>query len=252
MVDDSERTLVPILFEDDQLVAVAKPVGMFVHRSDADRSATEFVLQNVRDQLGHFVYPVHRLDRPTSGVMLLARTPEAATLLGNMFAERQIQKTYLALVRGHTDDSGTIDVPLVPSKPNGKRTENSLTAPQEAQTTYRTVERFDVPFKSGQHPTTRCSLLEAQPHTGRFHQIRRHLVRIAHPIIGDVEHGDTKLNRQYQEHAGVTHLMLVAVRVEFIHPVTQSRTVIECAPAESFARVIRRLQDLSASRHCRS
>ena len=242
---DEERTLVPILFQDNQLVAVAKPVGMFVHRSDADRSATEFVLQNVRDQLGHFVYPVHRLDRPTSGVLLLAKTPEAATLFGNMFAERQIRKTYLALVRGHTNDSGIIDAPLIPGKPNVKRTGNPRAAPQEAQTAYRTLERFDVPFKSGQHPTTRCSLLEAQPHTGRFHQIRRHMVRIAHPIIGDVEHGDTKLNRRYQDHAAVTHLMLAAVRVEFVHPVTGISTVIDCAPAKSFAVVIERLRLLS-------
>jgi len=249
VVNDPEhhekQTLVPILFEDDQFVAVAKPVGMFVHRSEADRSATEFVLQNVRDRLGHFVYPVHRLDRPTSGVLLLAKNPETATLLGNMFAERQIRKTYLALVRGHTDDSGDIDCPLAPSKANGWQTGNRSTTPQEARTAYRTLERFDVPFKSGPHTTSRCSLIEAHPHTGRFHQIRRHLVRIAHPIIGDVEHGDTKLNRRYREHAGATHLMLVAVRLEFVHPVTRSPVVIECVPAESFAFVIRQLRDQS-------
>jgi tRNA pseudouridine65 synthase len=249
VVDDSEhrekRTLIPILCEDDQFVAVAKPAGMFVHRSDADRSATEFVLQNVRDQLGHFVYPVHRLDRPTSGVLLLAKSPEAAALFGNMFADRTIQKTYVALVRGHAEDSGMIDCPLVSSKVHGKTAERFLTPPQEAQTAYRTLERFEVPFKSGPHPTTRCSLVEAQPQTGRFHQIRRHMVRIAHPIIGDVEHGDTKLNRRYQDHAGVTHLMLAAVRVEFVHPVTGISTVIDCAPAKSFAVVIERLRLLS-------
>lgn len=234
------QSAVPILFEDEHLVAVAKPSGMFVHRSEADRSATEFVLQNVRDQLGSFVYPVHRLDRPTSGVLMLAKTSEAAALFGKMFAERQIQKTYLALVRGHSDDSGMLNRPLVSSKGRGKPDTN----PQEAETAYRTLERFEVPFASSQHASTRCALIEAHPKTGRYHQIRRHLAGISHPIIGDADHGDTKLNRQFQQYAGVTRLMLAAVRIEFIHPVTQTQISIECDPADSFAVVVDRLRQV--------
>ena len=235
---NKQRMPIPILYEDDLLIAVAKPSGMFVHRSLADRSATEFVVQHVRDQIGHFVYPVHRLDRPTSGVLLLARNPEAAALYGNMFAERQIRKTYLALVRGHTEDSGTIDRPLISDKGRGKPATHPSAVPQEAETGYRTLERFEAPFPSGKHPTSRCSLVEAQPKTGRYHQIRRHLAGISHPIIGDAEHGDTKLNRLYQQHVGVTRLMLAAVRVEFIHPVTGKLVVIECPLEESFAAVV--------------
>jgi len=236
------QSAVPILFEDEHLVAVAKPSGMFVHRSEADRSATEFVLQNVRDQLGSFVYPVHRLDRPTSGVLMLAKTSEAAALFGKMFAERLIKKIYLALVRGHTDDSGMLNRPLVPSKGRGKPDTNPQTVPQEAETAYRTLERFEVPFASSQHASTRCALIEARPKTGRYHQIRRHMAGISHPIIGDADHGDTKLNRQFQQQAGVTRLMLAAVRVEFIHPVGKNLISIECPPADSFAIVVDRLR----------
>lgn len=234
---------IPILYEDEQLVAVAKPSGMFVHRSLADRTATEFVVQNVRDQLGSFVYPVHRLDRPTSGVLLLAKNPEAAALYGSMFAERQIQKTYQALVRGHTEDSGTIKHPMVSDKGRRKAEGHPLAVPQEAETEYRTLERFEAPFASGQHPTSRCSLIEAHPKTGRYHQIRRHMFRISHPIIGDSEHGDTKLNRQYQQHAGVTRLMLAAVRVEFDHPVAGKQMSIDCPPDGSFAGVLQRIRN---------
>lgn len=240
---DNQRMPIPILYEDDLLVAVAKPSGMFVHRSLADRSATEFVVQHVRDQIGHFVYPVHRLDRPTSGVLLLARNPEAAALLGNMFAERQIRKTYLALVRGHTEDSGAIDRPLISDKGRGKPEGHPSAVPQAAETLFRTLERFDAPFPSGQHSTSRCSLVEAQPRTGRYHQIRRHLAGISHPIIGDAEHGDTKLNRQYQQHAGVTRLMLAAVRMEFVHPVTEESLTIECPLEGSFSGVVNQLRE---------
>ncbi|MCA9012242.1 MAG: tRNA pseudouridine(65) synthase TruC [Planctomycetaceae bacterium] len=241
---ESRQTSIPILYEDEQLVAVAKPSGMFVHRSMADRSATEFVVQNVRDQLGSFVYPVHRLDRPTSGVLLLAKNPEAAAIYGHMFAERQIRKTYLALVRGHTDDYGTVNRPLISDKARGKAPAHLLaTHSQEAETEYCTLERFEAPFASGQHPTSRSALVEAYPKTGRYHQIRRHLSGISHPIIGDAEHGDTKLNRQYQLHAGVTHLMLAATRVEFLHPVTRTPLVIECLPPDSFTVVVRKLRE---------
>ena len=227
-----------MLYEDDQLIAVAKPSGMFVHRSAADRSATEFVVQTVRDQLSCFVYPIHRLDRPTSGVLLLAKNSEAAGVYATMFAERRVQKTYLALVRGFAEDTGRIDRPLVSDKGRGRPVTDLHSLPQEAETLYRTVEKYEASFPSGRHATTRCSLVEAAPKTGRYHQIRRHMAGISHPVIGDADHGDTKLNRAFQEQAGVTRLMLAAVRIEFLHPVTGTGIVIECPPDDSFSKVI--------------
>lgn len=239
---------IPILYEDDQLVAVAKPSGMFVHRSAADRSATEFVVQTVRDQLNCFMYPVHRLDRPTSGILLLAKSSESAALYAAMFAERRIQKTYLALVRGHTLDSGMIDRPLVSDKGRGRPVTDPHSVPQEAETSYRTLEKFEAGFASGHHETTRCSLVEAYPRTGRYHQIRRHLNGISHPVIGDADHGDTKFNRTFQQFAGATRLMLAAIRVEFLHPSTGEQISIECPPEHSFERVIELLREQSVSR----
>jgi len=242
------RTSIPILYDDDQLIAVAKPSGMFVHRSMADRSATEFVVQTVRDQLQCFVYPVHRLDRPTSGVLLLAKSSEAAALYAAMFAERQVQKTYLALVRGHTQDCGKIDRPLVSDKGRGESATDPHSVPQDAETCYRTLEKFEAGFASGRHETTRCSLVEASPKTGRYHQIRRHLTGISHPVVGDADHGDTKLNRAFQRHAGVTRLMLAAVRVQFVHPMSKEEIIIDCSPEYSFIRVIELLREQAVSR----
>lgn len=246
MTDNTDKEMqnsVPILFEDDKLVIVAKPSGMFVHRSLADRSATEFVVQRVRDQVGCFVYPVHRLDRPTSGVLMLAKSSEAAALYCSMFAERQIRKTYVALVRGHTDDTGTIDRPLVSDKGRGKSESTPHSVPQDAETDYRTLERFEVPIAFGRHATTRCSLVEVHPKTGRYHQIRRHLAGISHPVIGDADHGDTKFNRHAQTHLGTTRLMLAAIRLEFPHPTTGCEIEIECPLEASFRSIIEKLRE---------
>ena len=249
MSDDSQtverRNPIPVLYEDDQLIAVAKPSGMFVHRSVADRSATEFVVQTVRDHLNCFVYPVHRLDRPTSGVLLLAKSSEAAAVYATMFAERRVQKTYLTLVRGFTEDSGQINRPLVSDKGRGRPASDPHSVPQEAETLYRTLEKFEARFPSGRHATTRCSLVESSPKTGRYHQIRRHMAGISHPVIGDADHGDTRINRVFQQQVGVTRLMLAAIRVQFVHPTTEAGIVIECPPDESFSSVINSLRSQS-------
>ncbi|MFO1001085.1 MAG: pseudouridine synthase [Planctomycetaceae bacterium] len=233
---------IPVLYQDEQLVAVAKPSGMFVHRSAADRSATELVVQLLRDQLNCYVYPIHRLDRPTSGVLLLAKSSEAAATYAKMFADRQVHKTYVALVRGFAPESGCIDRPLVSDKGRGRPATDPHAIPQDAETLYRTLERFELPFPSGQHQTMRCSLVEARPQTGRYHQIRRHLAGISYPVIGDADHGDTKINRVVQQQAGVTRLMLAAIRIEFVHPVTGTDIIIECPPEDSFSKVINSLR----------
>ena len=233
---------IPVLYEDDLLIAVAKPSGMFVHRSEADRSATEFVVQTVRDQVNCFVYPIHRLDRPTSGVLLLAKSSEAASVYAEMFAERRVQKTYQALVRGFAADTGRIDRPLVSDKGRGRPATDPHSVPQEAETWYRTLEKFEAGFPSGRHATTRCSLVEASPKTGRYHQIRRHMSGISHPVIGDADHGDTKINRVFQQRVGVTRLMLAAVRIEFLHPMTEAWIVINCPPDDSFSSAITSLR----------
>jgi tRNA pseudouridine65 synthase len=177
-------------------------------------------------------------------VLLLTKSAEAASLFGAMFSSREVHKTYLALVRGFTDDADTIHRPLVSDK--GQR--KSVANPQPAETFYRTLERFELPIAQGQHSTTRCSLLKAHPKTGRFHQIRRHMAGIAHPVIGDAYHGDTRFNRHIQQYAGASRLMLAATCLEFAHPTTGCNVVIECPPDASFSHVLDAMRQMKTNR----
>ena len=199
------------------MVAVDKPAGLLVHRSGLDAGETRFALQTLRDQLGRPVWPVHRLDKGTSGVLLFALDADTARLLSQAFeAPDAIQKTYLAVVRGWPPAEGLIDHPL-------KRMEDDAragrTEVQDAQTRYRTLERYELPLPQGNFPTTRCALVELQPLTGRRHQLRRHMKHLAHPIIGDATHGKGALNRAMAERLGMQRLWLHALRLELMHPI---------------------------------
>jgi tRNA pseudouridine65 synthase len=190
----------PILYRDQDVVAVDKPSGLSVHRGwDGNRNVA---MTRVRDQLGQHVFPAHRLDRGTSGVLLFALSAEVATALGKIFAEGRAEKTYLALVRGVPPASGTIDHPLPPGEdPRQPRV--------SAVTDYRRIESFG-----------RYSLVEARPRTGRLHQIRRHLKHIACPIIGDVNYGKGEHNRLFRAEHDLHRMFLHAVTLRLPHPVT--------------------------------
>jgi tRNA pseudouridine65 synthase len=197
-----------ILYQDEKLVAVDKPPGLLVHRTGLDAGETQFALQLLRDQLGRPVWPAHRLDKGTSGVLLFALDAETARALGQAFeAPDQVHKSYRAVVRGWPVAEGLIDHPL-------KRLEDDARAGrvevQEAQTRYRTLAHYGLPLAQGGFPTTRCALVELQPLTGRRHQLRRHMKHIAHPIIGDATHGKGPLNRAVASLLGLQRLWLHA------------------------------------------
>lgn len=185
---------IKILYQSNHLIVVNKPAGMLVHRSWLDKHETVFLMQTLRDQIGQHVYPVHRLDRPTSGVMLFALNSETARLLAQQFEHKHIQKHYWAIVRGWTDDVGCIDYPLKEQLDDIADPFADADKPaQSAITEYRTLARAELPFVShARFPTSRYSWLEVNLKTGRKHQIRRHLKHIFHPIIGDTTHGDLK------------------------------------------------------------
>ncbi|MBK9254767.1 MAG: pseudouridylate synthase [Saprospiraceae bacterium] len=220
-----------ILFEDDFLIAVNKPHGVFVHRSSLDKEADVFVLQQVRDYVGSFVHLVHRLDRKTSGVLLLAKSAEIHSEMSKAFAGREVSKKYLAIVRGYTEDAGMIDYAITNDR--GKL--------QDAETHYKTIDRTEINISSGKFPTSRYSLVELSPVTGRQHQLRKHMSHIFHPIIGDRPHGCNKQNKFFLEHFKMDTMLLHASYLEFIHPIGQNTVQISCPVQDEFRRMIAEL-----------
>ncbi len=160
--------MLEILFQDKDIVAINKPHGLLVHRSPIAADASEFAIQILRDQIGQMVHPVHRLDRKTSGVLLFALNKEAERALQVKFDQKQIYKSYLAVLRGFVADEGTIDYPL----------KNEKEVIQEAVTHFKTLEKSEIPLVFGKHATSRYSLVLAEPETGRFHQLRKHFAHI--------------------------------------------------------------------------
>ncbi len=217
-----------VLHLDEHLVAIDKPPGLLVHRTQLAAQEDEAALQLLRDQLGQPVWPVHRLDRGTSGVLLFALSAEVASLLGAMFEQSQMDKRYLALVRGWPrDDAGLIDHPLArdPELPSAGQ------PMLDAQTRWRVLQRAEWPITTdARFPTTRMALLEAEPLQGRRHQIRRHLKHMAHPILGDATHGKGPLNRAVAAHLGVQRLWLHAQRLVLKHPVSGDMLRLEAPP----------------------
>jgi len=210
----SDETQLPILLQDEHLVAIHKPPGLLMHRSPISRD-TVFVLQTLRDQIGQRVYPVHRLDRATSGVLLFGLSPEAAQKVVQQFEARTVEKEYRALARGWVEDAGVIDHPVADEEGNN--------IPQEAVTDYRCLQRGELPFEVDRYPTSRYSLVSVSPRTGRRQQIRRHFKHISHHLIGDTTHGNGKHNRFFREQFGIHRLMLTSQVLAFDHPYTNQR-----------------------------
>lgn len=222
-------TPLPVVYQSGDLVAINKPHGLLVHRSPVASDASEFAVQRLRDQLGQRVYPVHRLDRKTGGVLLFALTEAMNSVMQQQFADGQVTKTYVAIVRGYTDDEQEIDYPL-------RRDDNEVV--QAAFTRLKTLRRAEVPLPLGKHATSRYSLVELTPTTGRMHQLRKHTAHILHPIIGDRPHGCNKQNKLFTDHFGMNTMLLHAHRLEFRHPVTAEMVSITAPWQDEFGRML--------------
>jgi len=228
--------MLPILYQDAHLVAIDKPAGLLVHRSGLDAGETRFAVQLLRDQIGRPVWPAHRLDKGTSGVLLFALDRATAGLLGALFeAPGAIDKTYLAVVRGWPAAHGLIDHPLT-RLPDDGRPGATPPAPQAARTRFRTLQRYELPLPQGDFAQTRCALLELQPETGRRHQLRRHCKHMAHPIIGDATHGKGPLNRALAGWLGVQRLWLHASALSLRHPHSGAPLQLSAAPGADWSR----------------
>lgn len=229
-----------VLHCDDHIVAINKPSGLLVHRTKLDWHESRFALQMLRAQLGRRVYPVHRLDKGTSGVLLLALTPETCRSLSLMFQTQQIKKIYVAVVRGHPRARfGVIDHPLKNIKDEHPVSEASG---QQAVTRYKTMATCELPVPVDRYPSSRYALLELRPVGGRRHQLRRHLKHISHPIIGDTTYGKGAHNRMFNDRFNVNRLLLAAVELRLPHPVTGENLRIASPLAEDFQTVLDHLE----------
>ena len=228
-----------ILYQDPYLVIVNKPSGLLVHKSPIDRHETRFALQEVRDQIGQYVYPVHRLDKPTSGVLVFALNEDVAQQLSLMFREGRVHKTYLAVVRGYTPESGEIDHPLKQMLDTKAQKAKGITKEaQEAQTSYQRLATVELPFPVSRYPVARYSLVRLKPSTGRKHQLRRHMKHIFHPIVGDTKHGRGEHNKLFREKFNVHRLLLHAFELSFMHPVTGEEVSVFASLDEVFTSLL--------------
>jgi len=206
----------PVIFEDEWLVAIDKPAGLAVHGGSGIPHGVIESLRSMRPD-AKFLELVHRLDRETSGVLLVAKKRSALTALHAKLRERDMDKRYLAAVAGRfRNEKQRVRLALAKGDaPDGGKRVTVSESGQEAETIFRLVERRDE-----------ASLLEAELLTGRTHQIRVHLAHIKHPVLGDDRYGDFELNKALRK-KGLKRMFLHAARLEFMHPLTGERMVLE-------------------------
>lgn len=217
--------MLSILYQDDHLVAIDKPAGLLVHRSGLDAGETRFAVQQLREQIGRPVWPVHRLDKPTSGALLFALDAASARALASVFQENTVRRSYVAMVRGWPADEGLIDHALRRMADDVRSTRGLDVQP--ARTRFRTLQRLALPLPDREFADTRCARVELMPESGRRHQLRRHCKHMSHPIIGDTTHGQGQLNRAVASLLGAQRLWLHALRLELTQPVSGAPLVIE-------------------------
>jgi tRNA pseudouridine65 synthase len=224
--------MLPVLYMDDRIVVVEKPSGLLVHRSPIDRHETRFAVQQLRDQLGRHVFPVHRLDKGASGALAFALDHDAARTLSAEFASRRVTKVYWAIVRGWPPEAGQIDHALAPVR--DAYAGHSEGEARTAQTAFARLATVELPVRADRYPTARYALVELRPDSGRRHQLRRHLAHISHPIIGDSTYGKARHNRLFAAMFGVRRLLLACVRLDFTHPTTRRNVTVEASPGVEF------------------
>lgn len=234
-----------IIYQDDNYVAINKPSGLLVHKSPIDRHETRFAIQLLKQQLGQLVFPVHRLDKPTSGVLLFAMNKNALKDAQQLFQEssqsssKAIFKTYHAIVRGHSPQSMHIDHPVkaqIDKRHPDKR--NQL----QGITDMITLAQTEIPVNIETYNHSRYSLVALKPLTGRRHQLRYHMKHISHPIIGDAKYGRGRHNRYFSEHLNCPRLLLAATSLSFIHPYSKKTLTLNADPGLIFRQTCNNLQ----------
>lgn len=221
-----------VIYQDEHFIAVNKPSGFHVHPPEDPRIRVpkeKICLYLVRDKIQQKVYPVHRLDAGTSGVLLFALSSDSAREMCTLFSERKTKKTYWAVTRGYTPENLEIQIPLEL---------DSTGDLVEAHTSLKRLATLELPVAVGKKfPTARYSLVEVKPHTGRYHQIRRHLNRISHPLLGDAYHGDTRHNQFFRKDLKIEGLCLKALELSFVHPWTRQSVTLTAPDCEKWKKI---------------
>lgn len=221
-----------LVHQDAWLIAVHKPAGLLVHRSALDAHEPDDLVTRLTAQLSTPLWLVHRLDKGTSGLILLARDAATAGTLGRALAAGEVAKRYLALVRGWPADAGEIDQPLArdPEQPSAGQPRLPAT------TRWQVLARHTLPVATRPgFEGTRIALVAVTPLTGRRHQIRRHFKHLGHPLIGDSTHGKGPLNRAVARHLGLARLWLHAEQLRFMHPITGLPVTLMAPPGPEWA-----------------
>jgi tRNA pseudouridine65 synthase len=237
---------IQVVYQDADLLAVNKPPGLLTHPSPLDPNAETSLVTALRASHGARLYPCHRLDRATSGVILLARNKPALGAVNAAFARHGIDKRYLGLVRGWIRGNVRIDYPLTLEEPRGR---GGALPRQQAVTVVAPVQWYEHPTPSGRYPTTRLTLCEIRPQTGRRHQIRRHLAHLRHPLVGDTTHGDGKLNAWARPLFRKARLFLHAVELTFPHPASGQQVRISANPDHHWSESMDTLRPFAQTRH---
>ncbi|QUX91843.1 pseudouridylate synthase [Marinomonas sp. A3A] len=233
-----------ILFQDEHLVAVNKPAGLLVHRTHLAKDEEDAVVQRLRDQTGRWVFPVHRLDRGTSGVLVMAFSPEVARHLAIQFSESKTRKTYHCLVRGYCEESGVIDYPLAKLNEQKGRSRFKIEGTErEAVTSFTRLKQFQLPFPVSRYDSMRLSWLEVTPKQGRKHQIRRHFKHHLNPLVGDSCYGCRHINKVVKEiWPEDFRLMLHASCLEFTHPISEQIITLKADFSDEMTNILNKLE----------
>ena len=220
--------MLEILYQDEYIIAINKPSGLLVHKSFYARDASVFAVQELRNQIGgQHVYPIHRLDRKTSGVLLFALDKESLKIMNDRFATREVEKKYLAILRGWAPEEMTIDYDLT----------NDDGVKQNAITYFHRLQIAEIDLEYNNHPTSRYCLVEAIPETGRMHQLRKHFRHIFHPILGTRPHGCNKQNKLWLQTFDINKMTLHAHQLTFNHPFSNERITVNATIDDDFKKV---------------
>ena len=234
-----ENYKLEILYQDEYIVAINKPSGLLVHKSMIDKHEIYFAMKILSEQIGKWVYPVHRLDKPTSGALLFALDKHSAKLISTQFSQHTIEKQYICVSRGYVNRSGIIEHPL--SVKLDRIADKDVSIQKEAQeaiTRYETLSQVELDHSIGRYDKTRYSLVKVTPQTGRKHQIRRHLKHISHHILGDTKYGRGEHNKLLREVYNCNRLLLHAISLEITHPYTNEALKIVANTDEIFDSIL--------------